>query len=228
MGTKHGGRSVQRWQARWGIVGLWWGTRSASVVFYRMAPGRGADVPQAHFAKLHKDLVEVVLVCDRYSAYKALAKEYDAIVLAKCWAQVRRDFLNAARSWPELAPWMWKWIEDIRTLYRLNTARLAVWDATVPLAHPAPALVARHHDLTTQVGEMQVRWAMYRQEHYLHQVKRQILVASTITGAGSPSSWRVRKWRWTIPVRQGRCGPRSWAARTLMAPAVSGVHTSPQ
>ena len=152
-----------------------WVTRSASVVFYRMAPGRGADVPKAHFAKLHKDLVEVVLVCDRYSAYNSLAKEYDAIVLAYCWAHVRRDFLNAARSWPELAPWMGKWIEDIRTLYRLTTVRLAVWDATVPLAHQAPAFVARHHDLTTHVGEMQVRCAMYRQERHLHQVKRQIL-----------------------------------------------------
>ena len=38
-----------------------------------MAPGRGADVPKAHFAKLHKDLVDVVLVCDRYSAYKWVA-----------------------------------------------------------------------------------------------------------------------------------------------------------
>jgi transposase len=91
-----------------------WVTRSASVVFYHMAPSRGAAVPKAHFAGLRPDVVQVVLVCDRYSAYKSLAKEYDEIVLAYCWAHVRRDFLNAARSWPELAPWMWKWIEDIR------------------------------------------------------------------------------------------------------------------
>src|SRR6267142_3323128 len=47
-----------------------WVMHSASVVFYRMAPGRGADVPQAHCATLHKDLLKVVLVCDRYRAYK--------------------------------------------------------------------------------------------------------------------------------------------------------------
>ena len=152
-----------------------WVTRSASVVFYRMAPGRGADVPKAHFAKLQKDLVEVVLVCDRYSAYKSLAKEYDEIVLAYCWAHVRRDFLNAARSWPELAPWMWKWIEDIRTLYRLNTARLAVWDATVPFDAQAPAFVARQHDLTMHLSEMQDRCAMYRHERHLHEAKRPLL-----------------------------------------------------
>ena len=79
-----------------------WVMRSASVVFYCMAPGRGADVPKAHFAKLHRDLVDVVLVCDRYSAYKCLAKDCDQLILAYCWAHVRRDFLKAARSWPEL------------------------------------------------------------------------------------------------------------------------------
>jgi len=75
-----------------------WVTRSASVVFYRMAPSRGADVPKAHFAKLQKDLVEVVLVCDRYSAYKCFAKGHEGLLLAYCWAHVRRDFLKAARS----------------------------------------------------------------------------------------------------------------------------------
>jgi transposase len=152
-----------------------WVTRSPSVVFFHIAPSRGAAVPKTHFAKLHKDLVAVVLVCDRYSAYKSLAKDHDAMLLAYCWAHVRRDFLNAARSWPELAPWMWQWIEDIRTLYRLNTARLAVWDATGPLDAQAPAFVARQHDLTTHLGEMQDRCAMYRQERHLHEAKRPLL-----------------------------------------------------
>ena len=154
-----------------------WVTRSASVIFFpiAIAPSRGATVPKDHFAKLHTHLVQVVLVCDRYSAYKSLAKDHTEIVLVYCWTHVRRDFLNAARSWPELAPWMWKWIEDIQTLYRLNTARLAVWDATVPLNHQAPAFVARQHDLTTHLGAMQSRCAMYRQERHLHQAKRPIL-----------------------------------------------------
>src|SRR6266849_9846947 len=105
-----------------------WVTQSASVVFYRMAPGRGADVPKAHFAKLRKDLVDVVLVCDRYSAYKCLAKENDDLILAYCWVHVRRDFLKAARSWPELESWMFAWVDDIRELYRLHAARLEVWE----------------------------------------------------------------------------------------------------
>jgi transposase len=156
---------------RWDL----WVTRSPSVVFYHIAPSRGAAVPKTHFAKLRKDLVAVVLVCDRYSAYKSLAKEHDDMILAYCWAHVRRDFLNAARSWPDLAPWMWQWIEDSRTLYRLNTARLAVWDAPVSLDEQAPAFVARQHDLTTHLGEMQDRCEMYRRERYLHEAKRPIL-----------------------------------------------------
>lgn len=152
-----------------------WVTRSASVVFFHIAPSRGAAVPKDHFAQLHTDLVQAVLICDRYSAYKSLAKDHAEIILAYCWAHVRRDFLKAARSWPELAPWMWQWIEDIRTLYRLNTARLTVWDATVPLDHQAPAFVARQHDLTTHLSEMQDRCEMYRQERYLHEAKRPIL-----------------------------------------------------
>src|SRR5438128_9675110 len=110
-----------------------WVMHSASVEFYRMAPGRGADVPEAHFAKLHHDLVEVVLVCDRYSAYKCLAKDCAALFLAFCWAHVRRDFLKAARSWLGLENWMFAWVDDIGVLYRRNKPGLELWDETVPL-----------------------------------------------------------------------------------------------
>jgi transposase len=68
-----------------------WVMQSASVVYYLMAPGRGADVPKGHFANLRKDLLEVVLVCDRYSAYKSLAKGCDALILAYCWAHVMSE-----------------------------------------------------------------------------------------------------------------------------------------
>jgi transposase len=132
-------------------------------------------VPKAHFANLHPDRVQVVLICDRYSAYKSLAKDHKEIILACCWAHVRRDFLSATRSWPALAPWMWKWIEDIRTLYRLNSARLAVWDDTIPFDQQPSAFAERHGDLTTHLAGMQARCEMYRQERHLDQAKRQIL-----------------------------------------------------
>jgi len=152
-----------------------WVMHSASVVFYRMAPGRGADVPKAHFAKLHHDLVDVVLVCDRYSAYKCLAKDCDDLILAFCWAHVRRDFLKASHSWPELTDWMWDWVEAIRDLYRLNAARLEVWEETVPFAHQSPAFVERQADLETQLSQMQARWEVHLQEPDLHVAKHKVL-----------------------------------------------------
>jgi transposase len=72
-----------------------WVTRSESVVFYQMAASRGAVVPQGHFVGLQA--LEVVVVCDRYTAYTCLAT-------------------NHARSWPEWAAWMLAWVEDIREL----------------------------------------------------------------------------------------------------------------
>src|SRR5713101_5934921 len=152
-----------------------WVMHSASVVFYRMAPGRGADVPKAHFAKLHHDLVDVVLVCDRYSAYKCLAKDCDDLLLAFCWAHVRRDFLKASHSWPELTDWMWDWVEAIRDLYRLNAARLEVWEETVPFAYQSPAFVERQVDLETQLSQMQARWEVHLQEPDLHVAKHKVL-----------------------------------------------------
>jgi len=181
MGEKRFHGDETRWEVFEEVAGKaghrWylWVMHSASVVFYRMAPGRGADVPKAHFAKLHHDLVDVVLVCDRYSAYKCLAKDCDDLILAFCWAHVRRDFLKASRSWPELTHWMWDWVEDIRDLSRLNAARLEVWDETVPFAHQSPAFVERQADLETQLSQMQVRWEVHLQEPDLHVAKHKVL-----------------------------------------------------
>src|SRR2546426_1288012 len=152
-----------------------WVTRSASVVYYRMAPGRGADVPKAHFAKLQKDLVEVVLVCDRYSAYKCFAKGHEGLLLAYCWAHVRRDFLKGARSWPELESWMWAWVDDIRALYRLNAARLEVWDPMVPLPQQPAAFGELHLNLQSSLHQMHARYEAHLQEPDLHRAKHKVL-----------------------------------------------------
>jgi len=60
---------------------------------------------------------------DRYSAYKAMAKRL-AIILACCWAHVRRDFLGLAKDWPPLASWALAWVRAIGELYHLNHLRL--------------------------------------------------------------------------------------------------------
>jgi transposase len=59
-----------------------WVTRSPSVIDYCIDPSRSTAVPGAHFAGLQKE--QVIIVCDRYSAYKKLARLSDQILLAFC------------------------------------------------------------------------------------------------------------------------------------------------
>jgi transposase len=108
-----------------------WVNRSESVIFYKLAPNRSAAVPLAHFANLQGD--KVIVICDRYSAYKKLARLSDNIILAYCWAHVRRDFLEAGISFPELEAWTLEWKERIGNLYHLNHQRLEHWDSKKPL-----------------------------------------------------------------------------------------------
>ena len=103
-----------------------WVTRSKSVIFYYIDPSRSAAVPHAHFAGLCND--RVIIVCDRYSAYKKLARLSDAILLAFCWAHVRRDYLDAGRAFAELEPWALECKQRIATLYHHNKQRLEHWD----------------------------------------------------------------------------------------------------
>ncbi|HSQ07260.1 MAG TPA: transposase [Chromatiaceae bacterium] len=128
-----------------------WVTRSPSVVFYCIDPSRSAAVPGAHFAGLQADTV--ILVCDRYGAYKKLARLALNILLAFCWAHVRRDFLEAARAFPELEPWALEWKEQIGTLYHLNRLRLQ-WDRERPLAQQSAAFQRSHEALQAQLQRM--------------------------------------------------------------------------
>ena len=156
---------------RWSL----WVTPSASVVCYRLAPGRGADVPKAHLATLRTDLVAVVLVWDRYSADQCLAQDHGALIVASCWAPVRRDVLKAARSWPELERWMVTWVDDMRALSHLKKARLEGWDETGPLAQQSAAFAECHRDLETHLSQMQARCEAPLLDPDLHLVKQKVL-----------------------------------------------------
>jgi transposase len=119
-----------------------WVTRSPSVIFYCIDPSRSAAVPGAHFAGLQAE--RAIIVCDRYSAYKKLARLALNILLAFCWAHVRRDFLDAARAFCELHEWGLQWKERIGTLYHLNRLRLEQWDPERALSDQS-ALFNEHH-----------------------------------------------------------------------------------
>jgi transposase len=130
-----------------------WVTRSPSVVFYCIDPSRSAAVPGAHFAGLQAQ--KAIIVCDRYSAYKKLARLAPNILLAFCWAHVRRDFLDAGRAFCELEGWALEWKGRIGTLYHLNRLRLAQWDRERPLAEQSDVFHRHHEALQAQLQGMQ-------------------------------------------------------------------------
>ena len=159
------GKSGHRWYL--------WVTRSNSVILYRISPTRGADTPKIHFAGCME--MEIILVCDRYSAYKSLARTQQGIILAFCWAHVRRDFLDATRSYPELQTRMDVWVEDIRELYHLNETRLQAWDATHALMKQTAEFIEPHRALKTQLDEMKSRTEEHLAIEGLHYAERKVL-----------------------------------------------------
>lgn len=101
-----------------------WVFHSAEAVVFVLAAGRSHDVPEEHFGPVEG---RGILVVDRYKAYQAIDKvKGGLIVLAFCWAHVRRDFVRVARSWPAQEGWALSWVERIGTLYHLNDERLKV------------------------------------------------------------------------------------------------------
>ena len=120
-----------------------WIVCSQSAMIYHMNPSRSAAVPLAHFAKV---LAETILVCDRYSAYKKAARIL-GLLLAFCWAHVRRDFLELARDYPPCEAWALVWVERIGMLYHLNHARLAGPADPLRFAQGTEALTAHLHQM---------------------------------------------------------------------------------
>jgi transposase len=115
---------------------LWVFVTKESIVFV-LDPTRAHDVPETHFG----DDAEGIMNVDRYSAYKAMAQvKTKKLILAFCWAHVRRDFLAVLTGWPELTDWAWSWVEEIGTLYQRNDQRLAL-SANPPAYAQADRLV---------------------------------------------------------------------------------------
>ena len=117
-----------------------WVFHSSAVVIFILAAGRSHDVPEEHLGPVESPGIMVV---DRSKAYQAVDKvKSGLIVLAFCWAHVRRDFLTTARSWPDQEGWALGWVKEIGELYRLNDERLEVRDNAVAFATADGALRA--------------------------------------------------------------------------------------
>lgn len=96
---------------------LWTGCRPGGDVFFHWATSRAAAC-LADFVPL---TFTGTLQCDGYSAYRTFAnRHHQPVVLAGCWAHVRRKFYEAQESAPRLAGWL---LGQIQHLYRIE-ARL--------------------------------------------------------------------------------------------------------
>lgn len=102
--------------------GWWlWVVLGADTVVYLLDPSRGHEVPQSHLGLDASGVLEV----DRYSGYKAMTPvKRGLLLLAFCWAHVRRDFVAVGKSWTELTPWALEWLRRIRHVYHVNRERL--------------------------------------------------------------------------------------------------------
>lgn len=133
-----------------------WLVRSPSVIFFHMSPSRSGDIPIEHFSNLPEESKqgEIILLCDRYSAYKRLSREFPFILLAFCWAHVRRDFLDAGRKYPDLNEWMLDWVEAIGTLYHMNKLRLEHWDNFKDIDQQSGQFKVYHAELKANLKAM--------------------------------------------------------------------------
>jgi len=144
-----------------------WVFHSAEAVVFVLDQGRAHDVPEEHLGPVEEGILSV----DRYSAYKAMKQVKDGtILLAFCWAHVRRDFLGVARSWPKEEGWALGWVERIGLLYQANDARLGA------RREPSAFAEADGH-LRLAVGEMARQAGTELADPGIHPAREKVLVS---------------------------------------------------
>jgi transposase len=122
-----------------GFAWTLWVFAAKDAVVFVLDPTRAHDVPQQHFGE-----AQGILSVDRYCAYPAMKQVKEGhILLAFCWAHVRRDFLAVLTGWTELTDWAWSWVLDIGLLYQRNDERLA-HELGTPVYADADRLLREH------------------------------------------------------------------------------------
>ncbi len=127
-----------------------WTSVARGAVYFRVDPSRSAEAAMKLFDGA---ACPTVLVCDRYSGYKKLARLLGGrVTLSFCWAHMRRDFIRCAAGHVDLTGWCREWLGRIATVYRLHKARLA--SHAPGLDRQSPAFDAAHKALEEALGGM--------------------------------------------------------------------------
>jgi transposase len=96
-----------------------WVVLGPDTVIYLLESTRGHTAPEDHFRAESRG----VPVVDRYSAYEAMSRVKDGVLVpASCRAHVRRDFIRVGEGRSELRPWASEWLRRIRRLYHRRLA----------------------------------------------------------------------------------------------------------
>jgi transposase len=144
-----------------------WVFHSAEAAVFVLDSGRAHDVPEGHLGPVEEGILSV----DRYSAYKAMKQVKEGLILlAFCWAHVRRDFLDVARCWPAEEGWALAWVERIGRLYHLNQERMEVLD------RPA-AFAGKDEPLRQHLDEMKEQAQAELSDSGIHPARRKVLVS---------------------------------------------------
>jgi len=142
-----------------------WIFKSEQVVILKVSPSRSAKTPGDYF----KGVKEGILSVDRYSVYKAIAKN-GVLILAFCWAHVRRDFLDYVKGFPEHEAWAFDWVDDIANLYHINNQRIAA-------PEKSQAFKKLHNALKQAVKNMQKKYRAQLQDNSLPKAALKILTS---------------------------------------------------
>ena len=127
-----------------------WTSVGRGAVYFRVDPSRSAEAAMKLFDGA---ACPTVLVCDRYSGYKKLARLLGGrVTLSFCWAHMRRDFIRCAAGHVDLTGWCRAWLGRIAKVYRLHKARLA--SHAPGLDRQSPAFDAAHKALEEALGGM--------------------------------------------------------------------------
>ena len=128
--------------------GWLWIARSQDTVAFHIDARRNTEAA----GKLFGDLAEgTILVCDRYAVYAALVREMaqqgKTLILAYCWAHVRRDFFVPAAGDLTRVEWRDQWIDRIGQAYHLNRKRLEHYQPERSVSEQNADFQSAHHAL---------------------------------------------------------------------------------
>lgn len=105
-----------------------WVLVTQKVVRFRVLATRSAESARVLLGAAARDGPRI-LVCDRWSAYKALSKACGRLLeLAFCWAHQRRDFRLLGTGFAGLQAWAESWLDEIGDLFWRAAQRSEAWD----------------------------------------------------------------------------------------------------